>query len=411
MDHHDLDMLMIENHLPAKRSLRVAVVTETYPPEVNGVAATASRVVEGLRVRGHELQVVRPRQAVDEGQAAAPQSDYLTRGVPIPRYPQLKLGLPSRRALARLWTVRRPDVVHLVTEGPLGWSALNAAAQLKLPMVSDFRTNFQAYSSHYGVGWLQKPILSYLRKFHNRVCSTMVPTEAMRQELAAQGFQRLRVVSRGVDTGLFNPARRSQTLRAQWQAGPHGMVAICVGRLAREKNLELVLDAFDTMRATAPEMRLVLVGDGPEKERLARARPDVVFAGLRQGEDLAAHYASADVFLFASMTETFGNVVTEAMASGLALVSFDLAAAAQFIRHDHSGLLAKSGDAAGFCQLACRLAGDLPQARALGLGALRTAQSLAWDRIVDAVESEYTAAIAALTPHHPLPWPPAVRAA
>lgn len=287
---------MIENHLPAKRSLRVAVVTETYPPEVNGVAATASRVVEGLRLRGHELQVVRPRQAADGGPVEAPPSDYLTRGVPIPRYPQLKLGLPSRRALARLWTVRRPDVVHLVTEGPLGWSALNAAAQLKLPMVSDFRTNFQAYSSHYGVGWLQKPILSYLRKFHNRVRSTMVPTEAMRHELAAQGFQRLRVVSRGVDTGLFNPARRSPALRAQWQAGPHSMVAICVGRLAREKNLELVLEAFDAMRAAAVDMRLVLVGDGPEKERLARARPDVIFAGQRQGEDLAAHYASADVF-------------------------------------------------------------------------------------------------------------------
>lgn len=401
---------MIEKRLPEGRSLRVSVVSETYPPEINGVAVTASRVVEGLRQRGHELQVVRPRQRADEcafGNAAA---DFLTRGVPIPHYPELKLGLPSGQALSRLWTARRPDVVHLVTEGPLGWSALNAAKQLDLPVVSDFRTNFQAYSAHYGVGWLNRPILGYLRKFHNRVRSTMVPTEAVRTELAAHGFERLRVVSRGVDTRLFNPQRRSEQLRSRWQVRPDSTVAICVGRLAREKNLDLVLDAFDAMRATASGMRLVLVGDGPERERLMRARPDVIFAGLRKGEDLAEHYASADVFLFPSTTETFGNVVTEAMASGLAVVSYALAAAAQFIRHGESGLLAASGDSAGFCHQACRLAGDLPQARALGRAALQTAQMLAWDRIVDAVESEYAAAIAAC-PDGSLQWPVIVRTA
>ncbi len=407
----DEDRLMVDDYLPAQRSLRVSVVTETYPPEVNGVATTVSRVVEGLRQRGHELQVVRPRQRVDADGANTDAADVLTRGVPIPRYPQLKLGMPSRRALVHLWTLRRPDVVHLVTEGPLGWSALNAAAQLKLPVVSDFRTNFQAYSRHYGVGWLHKPIMAYLRKFHNRVDSTMVPTEALRAELAAHGFQRLRVVSRGVDTQRFNPAHRSDALRASWSAGPGTLVATCVGRLAPEKNIGLVLDAFDAMRAADPQTRLVLVGDGPDRERLMRERPDVVFAGQRQGEDLAAHYASADVFLFPSMTETFGNVVTEAMASALAVVSYDLAAASQFIRHGDSGLLARGGDSAGFCHLARRLAGDLPQAKALGLQALQTAQALAWSRIIDAVETEYTAALARPLPQGPLAWPGAVPAA
>ena len=128
------------------------------------------------------------------------------------------MGLPAKRALASLWTFRRPDVVHIVTEGPLGWSALQAAAKLKLPVISDFSTNFHAYSDHYGVGWLKKPILAYLRKFHNRTL-TMVPTEPMRAELAALGFQRLRVIARGVDTPLFDPPAGSR-LRARWGAGP-----------------------------------------------------------------------------------------------------------------------------------------------------------------------------------------------
>ncbi len=389
---------MVDNLLPPQRSLRVAMVTETYPPEVNGVAATVSRVVEGLLQRGHELQLVRPRQDSADSSSSNDNDDgrfaeVLMRGLPIPRYPQLKMGLPSRRALVRLWTARRPDVVHLVTEGPLGWSALQAAAQLKLPVVSDFRTNFHAYSQHYGVAWMRTPIMAYLRKFHNRCASTMVPTEALRQELQTSGFQRVRVVARGVDTQRFDPARRSQALRDSWGAGPDTLVAMCVGRIAPEKNLQAVLAAAAAMRAADPGMRLVLVGDGPDKSRLEQAHPEVLFAGLKRGDDLAAHYASADVFLFPSLTETFGNVVTEAMASGLAVVAYDQAAAGQLIRQGDNGLLAPSGDGAGFSRLALQLVGELPRARAMGQRARETARRMDWGRIVEAVEAAYAQAI------------------
>src|SRR5262245_55833777 len=198
------DPIVCEELPGVRRSLRIAVVTETWPPEVNGVAGTAARFVEGLRAAGHQIQLVRPRQ-VDE--AATSGEEFLVRGLAIPNYPALKMGMPARRKLERLWTFRRPDVVHIVTEGPLGWSALQAAEKLKLPAVSDFRTNFHAYSRHYGVGWLKKPILAYLRKFHNRTLFTMVPTEAMRAELAALGFRGLRAIARGVDTQPFAPAR------------------------------------------------------------------------------------------------------------------------------------------------------------------------------------------------------------
>jgi glycosyltransferase involved in cell wall biosynthesis len=388
------DNIMVDSNLPARRSLRVAVVTETYPPEVNGVSATIARVVEGMQSCGHELQLVRPRQ--DAGDATSADERFtqvLTRGLPIPRYPQLKMGLPCKGALVKLWTTHPPDVVHIVTEGPLGWSALQVATRLQLPIVSDFRTNFHAYSRHYGIAWMRNPIMAYLRTFHNRCFSTMVPTEGLRSELAASGFKRLRVVSRGVDTRLFDPARRSASLRAQWSASPQTMVVLYVGRLAPEKNLGTLLNAFQAMRAGVPGLRMVLVGDGPDKARLMQLGSDAVFAGVRRGEDLATHYASADVFLFPSVTETFGNVVPEAMASGLAVVGYDYAAAGQLIRHGENGLLARYDDSEGFRSVAQRLAGDLSRARALGAQARIGACRLDWGRIVEAVEAEYLAAM------------------
>jgi glycosyltransferase involved in cell wall biosynthesis len=178
------------------------------------------------------------------------------------------MGVPSKKALEQLWGLRRPDIVHIATEGPLGWSALQAAARLKLPMTSDFRTNFHAYSRHYGVAWLQKPIMAYLRKFHNRTRYTMVPTEALKRELGECGFENLTVVKRGVDTRVFDPAFRSEALRRSWGAGPDALVVLCVGRLAPEKNLDTLPAAFEAMRRVDDRVRLVLVGDGPSRAEL-----------------------------------------------------------------------------------------------------------------------------------------------
>ncbi len=371
--------------LPAlPRPLRIACVTETWPPEVNGVAMTIARLVEGLRARGHVVQLVRPRQAADGPAAPAAErlEQVLVRGMPIPRYAGLRMGLPCRRTLLRLWERARPDVVHIATEGPLGRSALQAAGALGLPVCSDFRTNFHAYSAHYGLGLLRRPIMAYLRRFHNATHCTMVPTEALRAELAGAGFRDVAVVARGVDVQRFDPARRSEALRAQWGAAPDDLVAACVGRLAPEKNLELVLAAFAAIARTSPRARLVFVGDGPMRDELRRRCPGAVFAGQRTGDELAAHYASADLFLFPSVTETFGNVTTEAMASGLAVVAFDYAAAARFVRSGINGALAPFGDAAAFVAAARRTAADLAHCRALGAAARTTALGLDWDGVV-----------------------------
>jgi glycosyltransferase involved in cell wall biosynthesis len=390
---------LVEQFPRARRSLRVAVVTETYAPEVNGVALSAARFVEGLRRREHEIQLVRPRQDQDRSDRAGGMQDVLTHGVPIPNYPGLRMGLPAARALVSLWRDNRPDVVHVLTEGPLGWSAVSAARKLKLPVISDFRTNFHTYSRHYGAGWLGKPILAYLRKFHNRTLWTLVPTEALRAQLAGLGFRDVRVVARGVDTTLFDPARRSETLRAEWGVGPADPVLLHVGRIAAEKNLAALLSAYAAARAQEPRSRLVLVGDGPARTEFQARCPDAIFAGTRRGEDLATHYASADVFLFPSLTETYGNVTLEALASGLAVVAFDYAAAAETVRHGDNGLLAPMGDAGAFTALAASAVSDIARARAMGFNARESALKLGWDLVVRELETllEVAAGVAVLS--------------
>lgn len=382
MDAH----IHVERLAPSHRSLRLAVVTETYPPEVNGVALTLARLLEGLRVANHDIQLIRPRQnPADVASAEACPGGFhevLMRGFPIPRYPDLRMGLPARSALVRLWQLQRPDVVHIATEGPLGWSALRAASYLKLPVTTDFRTNFQSYSAHYGIGFLTKAILVYLRKFHNRAACTMVPTEALRISLTGLGFQRVRVVSRGVDTVAFDPAHRSPSLRERWGVAPDGLAVLYVGRLAPEKNLHLLLKAYEAIARQHPQARLVLVGQGPMRESLQALCPQAVFTGQLRGQELAQHYASADLFLMPSQTETFGNVTTEAMASGLPVLAFEHAAAAELIRDGVNGRRVALSDAEGFVSVALEMANQPALRAALGAAARQTMMPLAWERIV-----------------------------
>lgn len=379
--------IVVEHFRKARQSLRIAVITETYPPEVNGVALTAQRFVEGLRRREHDILLVRPRQKSEgsDESAAGPEA-LLTRGIAIPRYPGLQMGLPASRLLTRLWRRDRPDVVHVLTEGPLGWSAVAAARKLMLPVVSDFRTNFHAYSQHYGIGWLGKPILAYLKKFHNRTWCTLVPTESLRAELSARGFRNLRVVARGVDTALFHPGRRDAVLREQWGAAPDDPVMLYVGRLAPEKNIDAILAAYAAAREANAGARLVLTGDGPAADQIRVRCPDAIMTGTLRGAALAACYASSDIFLFPSLTETFGNVTLEAMASGLAVLAFDYAAAANHIRHQYSGWLAPKGDNAAFIDMARAAVIDVSSWRRVGANGTSEMRLQGWDRVVEQLE-------------------------
>jgi glycosyltransferase involved in cell wall biosynthesis len=375
----------VERIVPDKPSLRVAVVTETYPPDINGVAHTVSIVVTGLRERGHEITLIRPRRQEEDTQHTNP-GELLVRGAPIPMYKQLRMGLPALGSLRKLWTERRPDLVHIATQGPLGWSAARAAHKLGIPVSSDFRTNFHAYSKLYGLGWLKSTIVSYLRKFHNAARCTMVPTQRLKDELVMGGFERLIVVPRGVDTEKFSPAHRNNSLRESWGAGPGTVVLLSVGRLAVEKNLEVVVNAYGRLKQSGENVKLIFVGDGPETLALQRLCPDAIFAGTKRGKDLAEHYASADLFVFPSLTETFGNVTLEAMASGLCVVAYDHAAAGQLIINSQNGLLLTPNDEAGFIAAAQEIARDVTHRAEIRSHARETALKNSWSIILSRTE-------------------------
>lgn len=371
-----------------RRQLRVAVVTETYPPEVNGVAMTTARLVDGMLRLGHQVQLVRPRQGADDHPGSTGGfEEVLSRGLPIPRYNHLKLGMPARSALQRRWFVQRPDVVQVVTEGPLGWSAVAAARKLRLPVITEFHTNFHTYSSYYGVGWLKQPVEAWLRRFHNKGDICLAPTAELAEQLRRRGVRRVGVVARGVDTVLFNPARRSAALRAQWGVSDDTVVVAVVGRIAPEKNLVLAQRAFAALQERGVDARLLFVGDGPARAALQAASPEHLYAGMRSGEDLAAHYASADLFLFPSLTETFGNVTTEALASGLPVVGFRYAAAAERVRNGDNGWLVECGDDAAFIDAACRLASDHALRRTLAANASASVANADWQAVVGALEA------------------------
>mgnify|MGYP001109102349 CR=1 FL=1 len=383
--------LLLEQLPVTRRRLRVAMVTETYPPEINGVAMTIGRIVTALQARDHQVQLIRPRQRAD----SPPRSDdehleqVLRPGIPIPHYAGLNMGLPAKRLLARLWTLRRPDVAHIATEGPLGWSAMSVARKLNIPTLAGFHTNFHSYSRHYGLGWLKKPIHAYLRKFHNQARITVVPSRDLREELSRQGYRNIEVLARGVDSDLFTPERRSPELRRLWGVDENALAVIHVGRVAPEKNLPLLIQAFEAIERRQPGARLILVGDGPASAALKNSHPRFVHAGPHTGIDLARHYASADLFLFPSLTETFGNVLLEAMASGLAVLGFDYAAAAEHVSNGENGCKVAFGDEAAFVEQACWLAAQAEARATLRRRARESALLASWSGIFDRLEGMY----------------------
>ena len=368
-------------------ALHIALITETFPPEINGVANTLSHLSDGLRARNHLVEVVRPRQTEDANQRSTPTL-MLCRGWPLPGYPGLQWGMTSTHRLTRRWQQQRPDVVYIATEGPLGLCALRVARRLGIAVVSGFHTNFQQYFNQYGLTFFSRALTRYLRWFHNRSSLTLVPSASQRLELTRRHFERLELLARGVDSQLFSPSRRQMSLRQSWGLRENDIALLHVGRLAPEKNLGALKRCLDALQARYPARRfkLIVVGDGQKRATLEASLPEAVFCGVQCAEALANHYASADVFLFPSLSETFGNVVLEAQASGLGVVAYDEAAAGQHIRHGYNGVLAMPGDEYAWLEAACWLLEDPETLRTIRLNARRHASRQSWQGIIEQFE-------------------------
>lgn len=364
--------------------LKVAFVSETWAPEINGVTHTLGHLSRHLKARGMSLQLIRPRPRTDH-QDELMSEELQVGAIPIPDYDGVSMGFPAPRKIDKLWRGHRPDVVYIATEGPLGLSALNQARRMGIPVISGFHTNFDQYSRHYIMLKVLSPLVRpFLRRFHNRSTMTLVPTKAQADNLAQYGYDNVKVLSRGLDYERFSPHQRDASLRDQWGADEHTPVALHVGRLAAEKNVLLLIDTLEAMRKRQPGLKAVLVGDGPQRALLEKRLPWAHFAGFQRDQALARHYASADIFLFPSLSETFGNVVTEAMASGLAVAAFDYAAAGELICENIQGKLAAPDRPAQFIDAAVALCDDMASAREMGRAACERVHTLGWPKIGDA---------------------------
>jgi glycosyltransferase involved in cell wall biosynthesis len=375
--------------------MHLTLLTETFPPEVNGVAQTLGRWADAFRRRGHALQVVRPRQPDERG------SQERVFALPLPFYREVRLDLATPGRLRRLLGEFRPDLVHVATEGPLGLAALRAAGRLAVPVVSSFHTHYDEYVGHYGMPWLRPAARTYLRWFHNQTALTLVPTVATRGLLLDLGYKNVALWPRGIDGQRFHPCHRDESLRASLGLGPADPLLLYVGRLAPEKNLLTLLDVFGRLRERAApgardRLRLALVGGGPLEECLRDARlPGVVMPGYQHGEALARWYASGDIFVFPSLTETFGNVVLEAQSSGLPVVAFNYPALGERVAHGEDGLLAEDPD--DMAAALARLLSDAGARRRFGAAARRKAEGQGWEPIFDRLEERYREVVADAT--------------
>jgi glycosyltransferase involved in cell wall biosynthesis len=372
-----------EFHGAAANHCHICIVTETYPPEINGVSLTLAHLVKGLLSLGHAVSLVRPRQRLcDSPGRSYDYKPILVSGLPLPGYKGLQFGLPAGWLLRNSWTQDRPDVVYVATEGPLGWSAVCNAARLGIPVFSGFHTNYHSYSKHYRLGWLQDIVFRYLRAFHNRTTGTLVANGDLRGRLQGLGFRNVSVLGRGVDNELFAPEHRSTDLRNRWGVSDDDLAILYVGRLAPEKNVRLAVDAYRATKGSRTFPKFILVGDGPIRAALEKENSDLIFCGLQTGKELARHYASADVFLFPSETETFGNVTLEAMASGLAVIAYDYAAAKAHIRHGETGMLVPYAQSKTFIETAAALVRDPHRVGEIGRRAREYASGVDWPHVV-----------------------------
>ena len=363
--------------------MKICLVTETFPPEINGVAKTLHRISHDLKVLGHSVTIVRPHQS---GEAKVSQTPDITivPSLPIPVYQGLHFGLPCRTLLKKIWANSKPDIVYVATEGPLGVSAINLARKMKIAVTSGFHTNFHKYMRHYRLPLMSKLTEYFLKKTHNKTLRTFAPTEDVIQQLNQMGVKNTHLLSRGVDTELFHPNKRDHALRASWGITSESQyAAIFVSRIAAEKNIPLAINAFKRIKADNPDASCIFVGDGPEKYRLEKKHPDFKFVGTQTGDSLAKYYASGDLFIFPSLTETFGNVIPEAMASSLIPIAFNYASPKALIQNKVNGYLADYNDSDSYMKTIDDALSQKNEWSKIRNKARQTAEQLNWINIVE----------------------------
>jgi phosphatidylinositol alpha 1,6-mannosyltransferase len=369
--------------------MRIAIITESFPPDVNGVAHCVVRVAENLVRNGHHPLVIAPEptRATAGADAKLPYPVERVPSVPLPGYPTFRLGLPTprtRRAIARHHT----ELVHLASPVALGAWGSHVAKAMSLPMVAVYQTDLPAYARAYRLGAVTEAFAwRWLRDVHNVAARTLAPSSVTAADLREHGMERVWVWGRGVDTELFNPARRDEGLRARIAPGGEVIVGY-VGRLATEKRVDLLASI-----ASLPGVRLAVTGGGPMEEELRQILPSAVFLGTRHGEDLARVYASLDVFVHTGPFETFGQTIQEAAASGLPVIAPAAGGPIDLVADGFTGYLVPPGDGAALAAAAGRLIADPALRSRMGEAARRRVLGRSWPALADELTGHYAAVL------------------
>lgn len=366
--------------------VRLALFSDTYPPQMNGVSRTLERLVAAARERGAEVRVF----TSDDPEVTGVQPDVIRwPSVSFWAYPQVRLSAPRGFAARTDLQAWQPSLVHVATEFGVGLAGRWAARSLRVPLVTSYHTSFSAYASFYNLGALAEGGWKYFRWFHRAAARTFTPTEAIRDEVIAHGFRNVAVWGRGVDGDRFDPSFRSLEWRRAHGIADDAMVVLYVGRIAREKGLEHALAAMQSLHGTARDIRFVCVGDGPyEAEMRAAAPADVLFTGRLAGTELSTAYASADVFLFPSVTDTFGNVLLEAMASGLVVVAADAGNTRELVG-DTRGVIVDAAAPGAIAAALQGLAQDRARHHAIRTAARAWAGERTWTNVWNGLFAEY----------------------
>jgi phosphatidylinositol alpha 1,6-mannosyltransferase len=367
--------------------MRVALVTETFTPQINGVVTILKELLRYAERAGHELMLLAPASAPAEQPGA-----HMVRlsGLPLPLYRELAITPPQPAIKAAIQEFQ-PAVIHAIGTLLLGPAAVRAGRRLNLPVVASYQSHFALYTRHYGLSFATPLVWRYLRGFHNRATLTLCPSSDTQRRLLGQGFAAPQVWPGGVDTERFHPRYRSLAWRRQHGVDDATPLVLSVGRLAAEKNLGLLAAALEQL----PGARAMIVGDGPERAALEqRMGPDAVFTGYLHGDELATAYASADLFVFPSVTETFGQVTLEALASGLPVIATGSGAGADLIQPGLNGLLVPMDDAPALRSAVCSLLRADERRVAMTRAARRTAQEYDWSVVMAQLFEYYHLALA-----------------
>jgi phosphatidylinositol alpha 1,6-mannosyltransferase len=368
--------------------MRVVIVTESFPPDVNGVAHCALQTARHLVDRGHLPLVVAPAPAPGSTpDTDAPCPVIRVPSLPLPGYPQVRVALPSRRLAAAL-TEHRADVVHLASPFVLGVRGMAAAARLGIPAVAVYQTDLAGYARTY-MGAGEAAAWRRIRSVHAAADRTLAPSSAALNDLEAHGVPRVRLWPRGVDTVRFRPEHRDESLRRE--LAPNGELIVgYVGRLAPEKHVQLLSGVCGL-----PGVRVVVVGDGPSRPHLTEALPGAVFLGRRTGDDLARIFASFDVFAHTGPFETFCQTVQEAMASGVPVVAPAAGGPLDLVAHGRTGLLVPPRDAVAVQEAVRALAADPGRRAAYGAAARAMVEGRTWAAVGDRLIAHYDDVLAA----------------